>query len=119
MAVGWVSLFWGAGLGGVHCGGAFWGYFKLTGKTTYLVVRKSSLLCQNSHSDGGKKLRRQAFFGFFLILNINGVAIDYTKTYFEYDRCKKHIFMPYWFWGGCFYILLHANRIPSNGINYI
>lgn len=25
MAVGWVSLFWGAGLGGVHCGGAFWG----------------------------------------------------------------------------------------------
>lgn len=38
--MGWVSLFWGASLGDVHCGGAFWGYFKLTGKTTYLVVRK-------------------------------------------------------------------------------
>lgn len=36
MAVGWVSLFWGAGLGGVHCGGAFWGIAKNSGMVSGL-----------------------------------------------------------------------------------
>ncbi|HDC4403528.1 TPA: hypothetical protein O8U20_004194 [Enterobacter cloacae] len=55
IAVGWVSLFWGASLGGVHCGGAFWGIAKNSGMVSglYFIRRvpdqgKKRTFCLNA-----------------------------------------------------------------------
>lgn len=65
MTVGWVSLFWGAGLGGVHCGGAFWGIAKNSGMVSGLYfIRRVP--------DQGKKRRNH--FGWNALMYICMIA---------------------------------------------